>query len=120
MMPAEGPDSLRAAEATLCAGDQGKFWEYRNTLYTYYFREGLTAYSAEELLKAARELGLDMEAFTACLENEVKKPEVEANMQRGQEAGVTGTPTVFINGVEVPEGATAKTYLAMVDAQLAQ
>ena len=119
-MPAEGPDSLRAAEATLCAGDQGKFWEYRNTLYTYYFREGLTAYSAEELLKLAQELGLDMEAFTACLENEVKKPEVEANMQRGQEAGVTGTPTVFINGVEVPDRATLATYIAIIDGLLAK
>jgi len=87
-------ESEPAAIAAECANEQGTFWEFHNQLYS----------NAEYLsnafyLKAAEQLGLDVDAFTACLSDPSIVQEVQADLIDGQFNGVTGTPGFLINGV---------------------
>ena len=61
-------ESDMAAEAAACAGDQGKFWEYHDTIFANQFGENQGAYSMERLAKMAEMNGLDMGQFTSCFE----------------------------------------------------
>ena len=99
-----GPVSVRAAEATLCAADQGMYWEYRDALFKEYIRARGLAYSAENLENQARLLGLDMSAFRACVEGNHTADEIEALVDQGKLEGVRVIPTMFVNGVKI-EGA---------------
>lgn len=91
------PDAERAAGAGECAHAQGKFWAYHDKLYL-----NQDALSAERLIGYAREANLDTEAFTRCLKSNQYAAEVTTDYTDGIKAGVTGTPTFFINGVMVP------------------
>ncbi len=83
-----------SAEAANCAGEQGKYWEYHNGLFTY--QQGFSRSAFEEI---GRQVGLDMNAFTQCLEEQRYKDEVEADYAYAAELGVQSTPTFFINGL---------------------
>jgi len=122
LLSAMGPDSLRAAEAALCAADQGRFWDYRDAIFTAWLQAGEAAYSEEELLSAADGIGLDEGAFSACLQSGAKQAEIEENMRQADAAGITGIPTVFINGGEVAEDAlfSLETYIEIIEGLLAR
>jgi len=121
LLSAMGNDSLRAAEAALCAADQGRFWDYRDAIFTEWLQAGEAAYSEEELLSAAEKIGLNEEAFSACLQIGAKQAEIEENMHQAWAAGITGIPAVFINGEEVTEDAlfSLETYIEIIDGLLA-
>ncbi len=89
----------KAAEAALCADEQGKFWEFHDHLFANQDKLQLAA-----LKETARTLGLDGAAFDACLDGGKMTARVEKNLEAGREAGVTGTPAFFINGLPL-EGA---------------
>lgn len=93
-----GQDSTRAAEAAFCAEDQGKFWQYHDTIFLNQRAQNQGDYSPARLKEMARQVGLDMEAFNACYDGGTHKKAVEAMYNEGKEAGVTGTPNVMING----------------------
>ena len=82
-----------AAIAALAAGKQGKFWEFHDLLFKDYNR-----LNEQKFQEIARELNLDMEQF----EKDQKDPEILAlisrDMSEGSQAGVRGTPTLFVNG----------------------
>ena len=122
LLSALGPDSLRAAEAALCAAEQGRFWDYRDVIFTAWRQTDSAAYSEEELLSAAEELSLNEEAFSACLQSGAKQAEVEENMRQAEAAGVTGIPAVFINGskVEVDALFSLETYIEIIEELLAR
>lgn len=82
-----------AAEAGECTFEQNKFWEYEQKLF-----ENQNALSENDLKKYARDLGLQAEQFNNCLDSEKYVKEVQNDFKEGQEAGVSGTPTFFING----------------------
>jgi len=87
------PQAQKAAEAALCAGDQGKFWPMHDAMFASQGR------LAEADLKAkAGELGLDGALFASCLDSGAMAERVQADLDAGRRAGVTGTPTLFING----------------------
>jgi protein-disulfide isomerase len=90
-----GPDSQRAAEAAYCAGDQEKYWEYHDALFS---NLGLVSFSTENLRKLGLELGLDVGEFTTCLESNRYQSRVLMDLQDGLKAGVRGTPSFLING----------------------
>ena len=86
-----------AAEASECAGEQGKFWEYADKLFENAQADG-RGLNPEDLKKYARELGLDTNLFNSCLESGKYKDKVKEDMQKGEAIGVTGTPgTVLID-----------------------
>ncbi|PWH14522.1 MAG: hypothetical protein DDG58_12515 [Ardenticatenia bacterium] len=93
------PESVQAAQASLCALDQSpvSFWRYHDILYASR-GGGMAAYSTVRLKGYAQELGLDMEAFSRCLDSRAKAAQVQADLDAGRQAGVDGTPTWFLNG----------------------
>lgn len=81
-----------AAEAALCAREQGKYWEYRDKLFAS------AALEDADLLKLAKEVGVNEKKFSACVTNHETAARMEADIAEGQKYGVRGTPHFFING----------------------
>src|SRR3989338_487209 len=98
-----GQQSVWAAEASECAKEQWKFWEYHNWLYQNQAPESdLAYYSKTNLTKYAGNIaGIDTVRFASCLNKCAYSKNVAKDLSQGQSAGVTGTPTVFINGVAI-------------------
>jgi len=93
------PQAQGAAEAALCARDAGKFWELHDEMFADQRNLGIDGLKA-----AARRIGIDGEAFDACLDSNKHAPVVQADFNRATGAGVSGTPAVFVNGREVSPG----------------
>jgi predicted DsbA family dithiol-disulfide isomerase len=87
------PYAMKAAEASLCAHEQGRFWQMHDSLFG--FQQDL---SVPSLTLRAMEIGLDLEAFGACLDSGRQAARIKQDMADGAKAGVTGTPTLFVNG----------------------
>jgi len=92
-------DARPAAEASECASEQGKFWEFTDGLFENQASLGKNLYT-----KLAQESGLNMSQFEACVSSRKYKDKVEADLQEGIKLGVNGTPGSFING-ELVSGA---------------
>jgi protein-disulfide isomerase len=84
--------ALKAAEASLCARAQGKFWEYHDRLFA------ADDLSVDELNRIAATVGLNQTDFSQCLSSEKSKAEVEQDVAEAERLGVSGTPTFFVNG----------------------
>ncbi len=91
------PMALRAAMASECAADQGKFWEYIDLAYVQQ-----SALSADVLSLWAGELGMDTALFDRCLRSEVKRDVVMQDYSEARKLNLRGTPTFLVNGKEVP------------------
>ncbi len=105
------PESIQAAKASLCALDQGAaaFWRYHDVLYGS--RDGgMVAYSNSRLKEYARQLGLDVDAFSKCFESDAEAARVQADLDAGLQQGVEGTPTWFLNG-QIHVGAMSESDL---------
>ena len=94
--PYLGPDSAIAAQATYCAGDQGKYWQYHDYLYTN--QGGIqTGWASTSNLKSyAASLGLDTTQFNSCLDSGKYADRVSHNKDIGSSKNIQGTPTFFI------------------------
>ena len=99
-----GPESGWAAEGAYCAGDQGKFWEYHDTLFSNWSGENVGDFTQDKLIKYAKALNLNMAEFESCISEEKHKGTVEQDAAQAEADGVHATPTFFINGVKY-EGA---------------
>ncbi|PIR79879.1 MAG: hypothetical protein COU25_03050 [Candidatus Levybacteria bacterium CG10_big_fil_rev_8_21_14_0_10_35_13] len=93
-----GEESNWAAEASECANEQGKFWGFHDYLYTNQGGENVGAFSKDNLKTFAANLGLNTSQFNTCLDSGKYSQKVLDDVTAGQTAGVTGTPTLFING----------------------
>ena len=94
-----GRDSPKAAQASYCAEDQGKYWEYHDILYNSQESEIDNGWASPERLKAfAFSLGLDMELFEICLDSEKYTKRVQYNLTEAKKHGIRGTPGFFIVG----------------------
>jgi|SRR3989344_3637096 len=91
--------AAKASEASECADEQGKFWEYHDKIFN-----NQKQINVENLKNWALELGLNTEKFNNCLDSDKYRDEVLNDIKDGSSAGVQGTPAYFINGVLV-EGA---------------
>ena len=87
------PLAARAAEASECAGDQGKFWEYSDALF-----ELKAKMSEETFYRIAQKLRLDGLAFGICLNTGKYSAAVAAQLEDGMKKKISGTPTFFLNG----------------------
>lgn len=112
-----GSDSIVAAHAAHCADEQGKFWEYHDTLYNHWNGENNGWASAQNQLAFAQELGLDTDKFTECMSSEKYKQKIQSSSEDAKTLGLTGTPAFFVIGpnnkiVKVPG---AQPYDVFVD-----
>jgi protein-disulfide isomerase len=103
-----------AAEAARCAGEQGKFWDYHESLFA-----DPSKLDEASLIGRAQKLHLDKIAFRSCLDSGKFRPDIEANRQAGSEAGVQGTPAFFINGVFLSGAQPQAEFEKIIDSELA-
>jgi protein-disulfide isomerase len=108
------PRAELAAEASRCAGEQGKFWEYHDQLFSASSLERVA------LLDYARALKLDEKQFDSCLASGKYKAQVERDLQEGTQAGITGTPGCFINGVLLSGAQSLDGFVQVVEQELAR
>ena len=87
------PNAQKAAEASLCASDQDRFWEMHDLMF-----EDQRGLSVEALTKKAESLELDGSTFETCLTSNKYAEQVKQDVMDGTVVGVTGTPAVFVNG----------------------
>ncbi len=103
-----------SAEASRCALEQGKFWEYHDQLFT------ASKLDKDALLEYARNLNLDDKQFGSCLTGEKYKAEIDKDLQEGKKAGVSGTPGFFINGVALSGAQGQDAFARVIDDELAR
>ena len=108
------PHAAKAAEASLCAADQGKFWEYHDVLF-----KNQKKLEATDLKAHASEVGLHAQKFGQCLDSGDKKKAVDADQQAGLAAGVGGTPAFFINGIFLNGAQPIDEFKKVIDGELA-
>lgn len=121
--PFLGDESVRAASASKCAEEQGKFWEYHDALFertTQSVEENAGVFSVENLKQIAGNVGLNTSMFEKCLASGKHTQRVLDEMEEGRQAGVTSTPTIFINGRKT-EGALAfEAYKTIIEEELSK
>jgi len=115
-----GQESVWAAEASECAADQGRFWDFHDLLFSRQQGENQGAFTKDKLMGFAQELKLDMTKFQPCLQNDETLSRVQADTQEGQAAGVRGTPTFFINGQTLVGAQPYQSFQAAIDKLLAR
>jgi protein-disulfide isomerase len=100
----QGGESDQAANASMCAAEQNKFWEMHDTIFANWAGEGVGAYNDRRLRAFAQTAGLDMSAFDTCFGANKYKADIQASFDEGNKIGVSGTPSVFVNGQIVKPG----------------
>ena len=108
------PDAFKAAEAGNCAHEQGMFWELHDKMF-----ESQNALDVASLKTYATELGLDGDAFAACLDDGRYAERVQNDLEVGRDNGVSSTPTVFINGRSVLGAVPFETFDEIIQEELA-
>lgn len=108
-------NAMPAAEASECAGAQGKFWEMHDKIFAM---NGLNSLSIENFKQAARDLKLDMDKYNGCMDNHEMQAKVRNDMQSGQALGVEGTPAAFINKQGISGAVPFSDFKSIVDEEL--
>ena len=108
------PQAMIAAEASRCALEQGKFWEYHDQLFT------ASKLEKDDLIGYARNLKLDEKQFESCLTSEKYKADIEKDTADGHKAGVSGTPGFFVNGIEISGAKPKDDFAKVIDDELAR
>lgn len=104
-------EAFKAAEAAHCAGEQGKYWEMHDRLYS-----NQRALGPKDLPQHAQALGLDVPKFQQCLESGKHAARIRKDLEEGQQAGVTGTPGFFL-GLTEPNDPRVKVLRVLKGAQ---
>jgi protein-disulfide isomerase len=99
--PFIGRESTEAANAALCAADQGQFFTYADYLFANQTGENVGAFTEARLQAIAQRIGLEMDSFEQCSSRNEKQDDVQAQYAAGLDAGVSSTPTFFVNGKQV-------------------
>jgi protein-disulfide isomerase len=107
-------NAMPAAIAALAANEQGKFWEMNSQLFKNY-----NQLSDEKIDEIAQSLGLDMAQFKQDMGNPALAAQVQRDLQDGVQAGVRGTPTIFING-RLLQQRSLPGFKQMIDEELAK
>lgn len=103
----------QAHMASLCAGAQGKFWEYRDKLF-----ERDSGLERDDLIRYAGSLGLSTDAFTVCLDSKQYAEVIDRDLAEARELGVQGTPTFFVNGRLLSGAQPFSRFSQLIDEEL--
>ena len=116
-----GPASTAAHMAGECANEQGKFWAMHDWFYDHQADESNTEYySNANLIKYAGQVGgINISKFTSCLNSNKYATNISQDMAEGQQVGVGGTPTIYINGKQLVGAQPYATVKAAIDLELA-
>lgn len=106
------PKAPKAAEAAACAGEQGRFWEFHDALFTDQQLE------VDAMKAQAVRLGLDGSKFDACLDSGRMAAAVKKDQGVGTQLGVSGTPAFFINGVMLSGAQPEDAFHRIIDDEL--
>jgi hypothetical protein len=107
------PDAHLASQAALAANEQGKFWEFHDLMF-----KNQKALKRADLESYAQQLSLDMAKFKAALDTGKYAAKVDADMKLGQQVGVPGTPTFYINGKSFSQAPTLDGFSTAIEAAL--
>ena len=107
------PRSLPVARGALCAGEQGKFWEYRHDLLS---TQG--DWSDQDLEGRAARMGLRPGDFRSCLASDRHDKTILASSEEGRKLGVSGTPTFFVNGRRMTGVRSEQQFDEIIQAEL--
>ena len=94
--PLNGPDSILAAEATHCANDQGKFWEFHNQVYQNWAGERTGWITRDSLNSFATAVNLNLGKFNDCIDSHNYRDMVDQSYKFGQDIGIDATPSFLI------------------------
>ena len=113
-LPLRSHDRARpAAEAALCADEQGQFWPYHDKLF-----ENTRQLEDDNLLAYAGELGLDAGKFKACYEENRFAQQVSDDVDAARAAGISGTPAFVVNGILISGAKPPAEFYRIIDAEL--
>jgi protein-disulfide isomerase len=107
------PAAMPAAIASLCANDQGKYWEYHEKLFSSETLDEPT------YIQYATDLGLDVDTFAACLSDGSHDEFIQQDMDFAVNLGVQSTPTFFVNGLAIVGAQPLSKFTALIDQELA-
>jgi protein-disulfide isomerase len=107
------PEAGPAAEAADCAGEQGRYYDFHDKLFS-----GELELSAAAYIQYATELGLDLAKFNDCISSHRSKAEVTADYQYASNLGVRSTPTFFINGIALIGAQPFENFQQIIDKEL--
>ena len=106
---------MPAANASMCANEQGKFWEMHDVIF-----ENQRSLSVSSLKQFAGQIGLDTEEFNSCLDSGKHSGEVQDDFKEGVSYGVSGTPGFFINGIPLVGAQPFSAFKEIIDSELAK
>lgn len=109
------PRARPAAEAAVCADDQGQFWAYHDRIFS-----DTGNLADEDLERFASELGLEMEAFQRCLSEGTSDAVVSADAEAAAALGLRGTPAFFVNGIPLRGAQPASQFVSIIEEELAR
>jgi protein-disulfide isomerase len=108
------PRAFFASRASRCANDQGKYWDYHRGLL-----KEPSDFSDADLVRRAQQIGLDVGGFKTCVESGKHDTAIRAAHKLGQELGVTGTPSFFVNGRPLNGARPRQQFEQIIDQELA-
>jgi protein-disulfide isomerase len=109
------PHAQLAAEASRCASEQGKFWEYHDLLFANPEKQG-----HDDLIGHAGTLKLDDKQFEVCLNSGRYKPQVDQDIQLGIRSGIVATPGFFVNGTFLSGNQPVTVFEKIIEEKLAE
>lgn len=105
--------AMNAAIAAECSGKQGKYWEMHDAIFEKY-----ASLSDDLYPKLAQNLKLDATQFASCLKDSEVKNKVQKELSYGSEIGVAGTPSFYVNGVQMSGGLSLAEFKSLAEAEL--
>ena len=107
------PNAQKAAEASLCAYEQDRFWEFHDSMF-----ESQHDLSVESLKGRAVDFDLDPDRFNGCLDSGRHRDRIDRDIEAAIEADVTGTPTIYINGRKLAGNRPYEVITAIIEEEL--
>lgn len=111
------PAARPSAEAIECAGDQGKFWQLQDKIFQEQEKrgQGTIQFTKDDIIKWAGAVGINMGTLTRCVNSGKYAQKITDDLTSGKVAGVTGTPTTFINDQKIVGAQPFENFKTAID-----